>query len=225
MKGVRDILLKNINKNMKKILNFIYVFLIIGLESLGNMSAVTTVLQENLIKRNKLVTEEDIIDAVTISRLGPGATTANAVAFLGNKIAGFWGGVIATICYTICPLIVILLIYGFLQNLLEYNFIISALKGGLIYISIIFVESSIQMGKNILTNKTNITIFICALLVSILFKKSCIWIIISAILFGIIKVFYLQKISKKINENIIIKLLKNGTNNEKMKNLDIGTKK
>lgn len=204
---------------MKKKLKFIYVFLIIGLESLGNMSAVTAVLQDNLIKRNKLVTEEDIIDAVTISRLGPGATTANAVAFLGNKIAGFWGGVTAAICYTICPLIVILMIYGFIQRLLEYNFVMSALKGGLIYVSIMFIESSIQMGKNILKNKTNIIIFICTLLVSIFLKLSCIWIIIFVILFGFIKVFYMQRIIKKIHKNIFIKLLKKCTiNPDKEKN-------
>lgn len=204
---------------MRKKLKFIYIFLIIGLESLGNMSAVTAVLEENLIKRNKLVTEEDIIDAVTISRIGPGATTANAVAFLGNKIAGFWGGVTAAICYTICPLIVILMIYGLIQKLLEYSFVMSALKGGFIYISIMLIESSIQIGKNILKNKTNIIIFICALLVSILFKISCIWIIISAILFGVIKVFYLQKLSKEIHENIFIKLFKKSTINSEIKKL------
>lgn len=40
---------------MKKTIKFIYIFLIIGLESLGNMGAVTTVLEENLVKKNKLV--------------------------------------------------------------------------------------------------------------------------------------------------------------------------
>lgn len=210
---------------MKKKLRFIYIFLIIGLESIGNMSAVTAVLQENLIKRNKLVTEEDIIDAVTISRIGPGATTANAVVFLGNKIAGFWGGVTATICYTLCPLIVILIIYGFLQKLLEYSFVMSALKGGLIYISVMFIESSFQIGKNVLKNKTNIIIFICALVAVIAFNISCIWIIISAILFGIIKIFYFEKICEKIYNIALLKLLKKSTINAELKNLDTAIKK
>lgn len=102
---------------MKKVFKFIYVFLIIGLESLGNMSAVTTVLEENLIKKNKWITQEDLIDAITLSRLGPGATTANVVAFLGNKIAGFGGGALATICYVIAPLFVILAISGIIDKL------------------------------------------------------------------------------------------------------------
>ncbi len=178
---------------MKKIMKFIYIFLIIGLESLGNMSAVTAILQENLIKKNKLVTEEDIIDAITLSRLGPGATTANAVAYLGNKIAGFWGGALATICYTICPLIVILLIYGFIENLLNINAVQSALKGGLICISVMFIRSSIEMGKNILKNKFNIIIFVLSLLITIIFKISCVWVIVAAIIIGIIKIYVSSK--------------------------------
>ena len=182
---------------IKKIIKFIYVFLIIGLESLGNMSAVTAVLQENLIKKNKMVTEEDIIDAVTLSRLGPGATTSNMVAFLGNRIAGFWGGALATICYTICPLIVIVLIYSFIEQLLEYSFISSALRGGLIYIGVMFINSSVDMGKSVLKNNINLFIFGISLIASLIFNVSCIYIIICVIIFGIIKLLYDKRIVNK----------------------------
>lgn len=151
--------------NLKKYLKFIYVFFVIGLESLGNMSAVLTILRENLVKRNNYVTEEDLIDAVTLSRLGPGATTANAVAYLGNKILGFWGGVVATICYTIGPLIIILFIYGFFEKILQYEFVASALKGGLVCLSIGLINSLIDMGKSVINNKINICIFVGTLVV------------------------------------------------------------
>ena len=166
---------------MKKFLKFIYIFFIIGLESLGNMSAVMLILEENLVKKNKLVTKEDVIDAVTISRIGPGATTANAVAFLGNKIAGFWGGVLATVCYTIGPLIVIILIMNYIENLLEYKLVLSALKGSLVCICVVLVKSTFSMGKSVLINKFNICIFIISLLLAIIFKVSSVWIIVLAI--------------------------------------------
>ena len=111
---------------------------------------------ENLIKKNKWVTQEDLIDAITLSRLGPGATTANAVAFLGNKIAGFWGGVLATICYIVAPLFVILAISGVIDKLMEYRVIVSALRGCLVCICVMFVKSSIEMGKSVLINWLNI---------------------------------------------------------------------
>lgn len=178
---------------MKRYLKIIYVFFIIGLESLGNMSAVMAILEENLIKRHKLVKQDDIIDAVTLSRLGPGATTVNAVVYLGNKIAGFFGGVIAGIGYMIAPLIVILLIYGFLEKLLEYNFVKSALKGCLIYICVIFIKSTYDMGKSVLQDRFNAIIFILAVFIELTFELPCIFMIISAIIIGLIKVFVLKK--------------------------------
>lgn len=180
-------------EKLRRITKFIYVFFIIGLESLGNMSAVTAVLEENLIKKNELVKEEDIIDAVTISRLGPGATTANAVAYLGNKIAGFWGGILATICYTIAPLIVMLIIYSFIERALEYSFVQSALKGCLVYICVLFIKSTIDMGKTVLNNKFNIGVFLLGIIITYIFKVSCVYIIIGAIIVGIVKNILMNK--------------------------------
>lgn len=123
-----------------------------------------------------------------MSRLGPGATTANAVAFLGNKIAGFWGGMIATICYTICPLIITIFIINFIEDLLKYQFIASALKGSLVCILMLLIKSIISMGKNILNNKFNIFIFIISLLLSIIFNIPSIFIMIVAMILGILKI-------------------------------------
>ena len=149
---------------MKRVFRFIYVFLIIGLESLGNMSAVTTVLEENLIKKNKWITQEDLVDAITLSRLGPGATTANVVAFLGNKIAGFWGGALATFCYVIAPLFVILAISEIIDKLLGNKEVI---KGCLVCICVMFVKSSFDIGKSVLINRFNVLVFVEGLIIAI----------------------------------------------------------
>ena len=172
---------------MKRVFRFIYVFLIIGLESLGNMSAVTTVLEENLIKKNKWITQEDLVDAITLSRLGPGATTANVVAFLGNKIAGFWGGALATFCYVIAPLFVILAISEIIDKLLGNKEVMSALKGCLVCICVMFVKSSFDIGKSVLINRFNVLVFVVGLIIAIFFNVSCVWIVLGAVLVGAIK--------------------------------------
>ena len=178
---------------MKKILKFIYVFLIIGFESLGNMSAVSAVLEENLIKKNKWITEEDLIDSITISRLGPGATTANMVAFLGNKIAGIGGGILATVCYTILPMIIILCVVNILDKIVEYSLVMSALKGSLACIFAMFAKSTWDMGKSILNNKINKWIFAIALVLIFGLNASGVWIILGSAVAGIIIVFKNKK--------------------------------
>lgn len=190
---------------MKKVLKFMYVFTIIGLQSLGNMSVVTAILEEHLIHRNHYVTEEDIMDSITLSRLGPGATTANMVAFLGNRIAGFWGGALATFCYTIAPLCVIIIISTFIDKLTDYAIIASALKGCLVYICVMFIKSTIDMGKSVLVTKLNIFVLIAGLVATVFLNISGVWIIISAIVLSALIVILKKKklfISKKTNDII-----------------------
>ena len=178
---------------MKKILKFIYVFLIIGLQSLGNMSAVAIVLEENLIKKNKWITQEDLIDAITLARLGPGATTANVVAFLGNKIVGVWGGVLATVCYVIAQLCVILAISGIVDRLIEFNIIMSALRGCLVGVCVMFMKSTFDIAKSVLINWFNVLVFLVGLVVVVLFDVSCIWIVVGAVVVGCERVLKLKK--------------------------------
>lgn len=172
---------------MKKLCKFIFVFLIIGLESLGNMSAIQVILEENLIKKNKWINQEDLIDGITISRLGPGATSANVVAFLGNKIAGFWGGALATICYTVLPMIVIIFLAGILDKIIEFGAVVSALRGCLICICVMFIKSTYDMGKGLLKNTWNIYVFIISLVMIILFNISGVFVIIGTIIIGVMK--------------------------------------
>lgn len=185
-KKIINILSSDLKKRIKKIIKLIYIFLLIGFESLGNMSAVSSVLEENLIKKNKLVNEEDIVDSITIARIGPGATTANAVAYLGCKIYGFWGGIIAGICYTIGPMIIILFIYPLIEKLIAINIFSSALKGGLTCISILLIKSTYTMAKKILENKIHFFIFFISFVLSILFNIKGLIIIFFSIIIGLI---------------------------------------
>lgn len=186
-------------KKINKILKFIYVFLIIGFESLGNMSAVTAVLEDNLIKKNKWITQEDLADSITIARLGPGATTANMVAFLGNKIAGIGGGILATVCYTILPMIIILCLVDILDKVIQYSWVMSALNGSLACIFAMFVKSMLDMGKNILNCFENKVVFGISIIFIIFFNVSGIWVIFGSIIVG--GVIILTKNVKKLKEN------------------------
>ena len=123
-----------------------------------------------------------------MARLGPGAITANAVAFLGNKIAGFWGGFLATICYTIGPLFITILIINFIENLLQYQFVASILKGSLVCILVMLINSTVSMGKIILNDKFNIFVFITSLILSIILNIPSIFIMLIAMALGIFRI-------------------------------------
>ena len=85
---------------MKKLVSLIklfYLFSIMGIQMFGNLVTMIPIFEAELVTKRKLITNEDVIDAITIGKCGPGAAIVNTIAFLGNRIGGFWGGVFATL--------------------------------------------------------------------------------------------------------------------------------
>ena len=171
---------------MQKHMKFFCIFANLGLQMLGNVSAIIPVLEEQLVKRHNLVTKEDILDAVAIGRCGPGAASINTIIFLGNKIAGFLGGIMAVLAFSFFPLIIIIIISSFIHGFLENELVISVFKAISVSLCVKIIESIANLIKDILIDKLNIFVFIIVLLLSICTKISPIFYIVFSIIFGVV---------------------------------------
>ena len=170
---------------MKKYIKFFCIFANLGLQMLGNVSAIIPVLEEQLVKKHNLVTKEDILDAVAIGRCGPGATSVNAIVFLGNKIAGFLGGIMAVLAFSFFPLIIIIIISSFINKFLENELVLSVLKAISVSLCVKIIESIANLIKDILIDKLNIFVFISVLVLAIFTNISSVFYIVFSIILGI----------------------------------------
>lgn len=170
---------------MKKKMKFFCIFANLGLQMLGNVSAIIPVLEEQLVKKHNLVTKEDILDAVAIGRCGPGATSINTIVFLGNKIAGFFGGIMATLAFSFFPFIITIIISSVMNKFLESEVVISAFKAISVSLCVKIIESVVDLIKDILIDKLNIVVCISVLLLSIFTKISPVFYIVFSIIFGV----------------------------------------
>ena len=58
--------------------------------------------------KRKWITDEELLDIMSVAKCTPGAYTVNIVAFIGNKRCGILGGAVAAIGVTIVPIISII---------------------------------------------------------------------------------------------------------------------
>ena len=81
--------------------NLIFVLLIsflqIGLFSVGGGYATIPLIQEQVVNIHKWLTFQEFTDIITISQMTPGPLAVNTSTFVGIRIAGLSGAVIATI--------------------------------------------------------------------------------------------------------------------------------
>lgn len=72
-------------------------FLKIGATSFGGYMALVAVVKRELVDREKLISENDLLDAISLASLLPGPVAVNVVAYVGGRIRGFWGMIISVL--------------------------------------------------------------------------------------------------------------------------------
>ena len=85
----------------------ICVYLKIGVFGFGGGYAMLPILQREVAENKKWTTEEELMDYYAIGQCTPGVIAVNTSTFVGNKLAGNFGGIIATLGF-ITPSIVII---------------------------------------------------------------------------------------------------------------------
>lgn len=87
-------------------------FFQIGLFSIGGGYAALPLIQNQVVEIHKWLNMAEFADLITISQMTPGPIALNAATFVGTRVAGFSGAVIATIgCIAPSCIIVLTLSY------------------------------------------------------------------------------------------------------------------
>lgn len=112
-------------------LKLLFSFIQIGLFSIGGGYAAMPLIQAQAVEINRWLTMNEFVDLITIAEMTPGPIAVNSATFVGIRIAGVGGAIIATFgCILSSLLIVSLLsyIYKKYQNLSVLQSILAALR-------------------------------------------------------------------------------------------------
>ena len=71
-------------------------FVKIGMLSFGGGYAVLPLIQEEIVRNQHWLTASEYLDVLTISQMTPGPIAINAASFVGTKMAGIPGSILAT---------------------------------------------------------------------------------------------------------------------------------
>jgi len=111
-------------------LSLFWSFFQIGLFSFGGGMAAIPLISQQIVTIHGWLTMEEFADLVTISQMTPGPIAVNASTFVGLRIGGFFGAVIAT-AGCILPSCVLVSLLAFLYNKYRNLRYIQGVLGGL----------------------------------------------------------------------------------------------
>lgn len=87
-----------------------WVFFRIACTSFGGFMAMISVVQNEVVERRKLLTPQEMLDGISLATILPGPVAVNVVAYVGYKLRGGMGALVAAVAAVLPPLIFILLL-------------------------------------------------------------------------------------------------------------------
>lgn len=161
-------------------LRLFFIFLRIGLFTIGGGYAMVPLIEEEIVNRRKWLSSQEFIDILAISQSIPGILAVNMAIFVGQKVKGLKGSLMSTLG-TILPSFVIILVIALAFSEFQNNEIVQRVfKGIRPAVVALIAAPCFKMAKSAGINRKNIIIPIVATILIWLLAVSPIYIIIAA---------------------------------------------
>lgn len=142
------------------LLSLFTAFAIIGTIAFGGGYAVLPFIEEMVVQKHGWLTTAEVIDIVTISQMTPGPIAINSATFVGTKVAGLPGSIVATAGNVLPQFIIMIVLAQFVFRDKKISFmenIISGLKPGMV--GLIFIATLKMIDSSIFNGALSVDMF------------------------------------------------------------------
>lgn len=162
-------------------------FFKIGLFTFGGGYAMIPLIEEQVVKEKQWLDEETFLELLSVAQGLPGAMAINLANFIGFKIRGYSGLIMACLGTVMPSFLIILCIAMLMTGFPIMTILQPAMDGMLPAIAVLIIYSAIKLGKKTPKHLLNALLFGGALTALLWFKISPIWVVLCGVLVGIIK--------------------------------------
>lgn len=158
----------------------------IGTFTIGGGYVMIPLMEQEVVDRRKWLTREEFLDYLSLSQAMPGVFAVNMATCIGRRLGGFRGVVSAVAGNILMPIALILLLAVFLRYFRD-NVIVERIFMGLRPAVVALIAAPVfRLAKSAKVTWTNCWIPVVAALLIWLLGVSPVWIIVAAILGGLI---------------------------------------
>ncbi len=178
------------------LLRLFLIFVKIGAILLGGGYVILPVVQNEFVDKRHLISREELVSYFAISQSLPGIVAANISMFIGYKLNGKTGAVLAMLGIIFVPFWSIILLASVLNIFLDNTLVQGVMWGVGVAVVALILLTTREMWQNSKRDWFFHVIFLLALVTLLVFKFSPIQTILTFLILGL-----LIKIVKKRREN------------------------
>ena len=171
---------------MRQLIDLFITFAKIGAVTFGGGYAMLPILQREIVENKHWGTDEELADYYAIGQCTPGVIAANVATFIGRKLAGVTGGIIATLGVVFPSVVIITLLAGVIQIYSSLEWVKHAFAGVRVCVCVLIFNAVIKLfGKSIIDRWT-LGIYLLILAGSMFLNLSPVIFVVLAGLAGVI---------------------------------------
>lgn len=174
------------------LISLFLVFVKIGLMGFGGGYAILTMIQKELMAFG-WISQEEFGNMAAISQMTPGPIAVNAATYVGYRVGGFWGSLVATVGVSLPSFVLVILVAHFILKFKSSRAVESIMKG-IRPVTVAFIASAaifFAMESFVATNPFTLNwgalaVFAGAILVTVRFKMNTILVILASAVVGLV---------------------------------------
>lgn len=170
---------------MKKYIDLFLAFAKIGVMTFGGGYAMLPMLERELIDNRGWTTNEELMDYFAVAQCTPGVIAVNTATFIGYKLYGNLGGIVATLGVVFPSLVIITTIAGVLTNFDDIPAVKHAFAGVRVCVCVLIFNAVVKLWKGAIKDKAALVLFVVIFLLSVFLDVSPVVYVIACAAAGI----------------------------------------
>ena len=167
-------------------MDLFWTFAKMGVMTFGGGYAMLPILQREVVEGKHWATEEELMDYFAIGQCTPGIIAVNTATFVGQKVKGILGGIIATLGVVFPSLIIISVLAGLITNFAHLAWVQNAFAGIQVCVCVLIFNAVIKLLKKSVIDAPTAVIFVLVMAGSIFLNLSPVWYVVAAALAGVV---------------------------------------
>jgi len=130
----------------------------IGLFTFGGGYAMISMLEDEFVSKKKWLDQEEFLNMTAIAESTPGPIAINAATYIGYRLKGFWGSLVATVAVCIPSFVIIYIISLFFNAFLSLTYVAYAFRGIQVCVIYLILSAGVKMLRGMEKSACNLSI-------------------------------------------------------------------
>ena len=171
---------------MNILLDMFVTFAKVGVMTFGGGYAMLPILQREVVENKGWATEEELMDYFAIGQCTPGVIAVNTATFIGQKLKGTFGAILATLGVVFPSLVIISLLAGVIEAFSHLVWVQNAFGGIRVCVCVLIANAVVKLYKKAVVDIPTFIIFLLVAAGSVFLPVSPVIFVLIAAVAGII---------------------------------------